>query len=118
MWWPGHIPAGVQYGEMMSHIDCWATLAAMVGLTPPPADWIDDNGKPIYFDSIDNSSYILGQSQHSARKSWVYIDGAAPARTLTSSPGRYAGQDNGWVLSLIEPVMLEFDQTLMKYPKT
>ena len=36
MWWPGNIPAGARYGEMMSHIDCWSTLAAMVGLTPPP----------------------------------------------------------------------------------
>ena len=43
---------------MMSHIDCWATLAKMVGLTPPPhGAWIDDNGKPIYFDSIDDSVY-------------------------------------------------------------
>src|SRR5262245_15538067 len=30
MWWPGHIQAGARYDEMMSHIDCWATLAAMV----------------------------------------------------------------------------------------
>ncbi len=179
MWWPGHIPAGAQYGEMMSHIDCWATLAAMVGLTPPPHDWVGNDGKPIYFDSIDNSAYILGKAAHSARKSWIYIDGeifqgaradiggdpkepwvnvawkylytakdswlgaaadlgsigatynltmdpfekydmtfngAAPTRTLTSSPGRYSGQDNGWVLSLVEPVMLEFDQTIIKYP--
>ena len=66
----------VQYGEMMSHIDCWSTLAAMVGLTPPPhGEWKDNNGKPIYFDSIDNSAYILGKSQHSARNSWIYIDG-------------------------------------------
>ena len=36
MWWPGKIPAGVHYDEMMSHIDAWPTLAAMVGLTPPP----------------------------------------------------------------------------------
>ena len=27
MWWPNHIPAGVHYDEMMSHIDAWATLA-------------------------------------------------------------------------------------------
>jgi len=27
MWWPSHIPAGVRYDEMMSHIDAWATLA-------------------------------------------------------------------------------------------
>jgi arylsulfatase len=72
MWWPGHIPAGGQYGEMMSHIDCWATLAALVGLTPPPhGAWVGNDGKPIYFDSIDNSAYILGKAKHSARKTWV-----------------------------------------------
>jgi arylsulfatase A-like enzyme len=179
MWWPNHIPAGVQYGEMMSHIDAWATLAAMVGLKPPPHDWVGNDGKPIYFDSIDNSAYILGKAPHSTRNSWVYIDGenfmgvradiggdpqepwvhiawkylytakdswlgaeanlgsigaiynltmdpyekydmtfngAAPARVLTSSPGRYAGQDNGWALSLLEPVILDFDKTIIKYP--
>jgi len=179
MWWPGHIPAGVQYGEMMSHIDCWATLAAMVGITPPPHDWVDNNGKGIYFDSIDNSAYILGKAEHSARTTWVYIDGetfqgvradvrgdpnepwvniawkylytakdswlgveanlgaigalynltmdpyekydmifngAAPARVLTSSPGKYAGQDNGWVMALIGPVIEDFDKSIMKYP--
>ncbi len=180
MWWPNHIPAGAQYGEMMSHIDCWSTLAAMAGLTPPPhGEWKDNNGKPIYFDSIDNSAYILGKAQHSARKSWVYIDGeifqgvradiggdpqetwvniawkylytakdswlgptqnlgsigalynltmdpyekydmifngAAPMRALSSSPGKYSGQDNGWALSLLEPVILEFDQSIIKYP--
>jgi hypothetical protein len=61
---------------MMSHIDCWATLASMVGLTPPPhGAWTDNDDKPIYFDSIDNSAYILGKAKHSARKSWVYING-------------------------------------------
>jgi len=179
MWWPNHIQAGAQFNEMMSHIDAWATLASMVGLTPPPHDWVGNDGKPIYFDSIDNSAYILGKSQHSARKSWIYIDGevfngarvdigddpkepwvniawkylytakdswlgseanlgaigatynltmdpyekydmtfngAAPARVLTTSPGRYAGQDNGWVLALIEPAILDFDKSIMKYP--
>ena len=76
MWWPGKIPAGAHYGEMMSHIDCWSTLAAMAGITPPPhGEWKDNNGKPIYFDSIDNSAYILGKAEHSARKSWVFING-------------------------------------------
>ena len=61
---------------MMSHIDCWSTLAAMAGITPPPTgEMKDNNGKPIYFDSIDNSAYILGKAQHSARRSWVYING-------------------------------------------
>jgi arylsulfatase len=179
MWWPNHIPAGAQYNEMMSHIDSWATLAAMVGLTPPPHDWVGNDGKPIYFDSIDNSAYILGKASHSARTSWIYIDGenlegvradiggdpnepwvhiawkylltakdswlgaksdlgsigalynltmdpyekydmifngAAPARVLTSSPGKYSGEDNGWALSLIYPPLIDFDKSIIKYP--
>lgn len=40
----------------------------------------------------------------------------SPSRVQTSSPGRYAGQDNGWVGALIGPVMLEFDQSVIKYP--
>src|SRR5262245_30735648 len=180
MWWPGHIPAGAQYGEMMSHIDCWATLASMVGLTPPPhGEWKDNNGKSIYFDSIDNSAYILGKAKHSARDSWVYIDGenfmgarfdiggdpnnddvhiawkylytakdswlgptqnlgsigalynltmdpfekydmvfngAMASRLPKTSPGQYAGEDNGWVLALIYPVILDFDKSIVKYP--
>src|SRR5262249_10378417 len=46
------------------------------GLTAPPhGAWTGNDGKPIFFDSIDNSAYILGQAKHSARRSWVYIDG-------------------------------------------
>ncbi|MBV8111707.1 MAG: hypothetical protein JO012_18270, partial [Hyphomicrobiales bacterium] len=180
MWWPGKIPAGVTYYEMMSHIDAWPTLAVMAGLKPPPhGEWQGNDGKPIYFDGIDNSDYILGKAPHSARKSWVYIDGeifqgvradiggdpqepwlniawkavytakdswlgstanlgsiyalynltmdpfekydmffngAAPTRTLTSSPGRYAGEDNGWSFSLLQPVMVDFDKSIIKYP--
>ena len=36
---------------------------------------MDNDGKPIYFDSIDNSAYIMGKSPHSARTSWMYMDG-------------------------------------------
>jgi arylsulfatase A-like enzyme len=179
MWWPGHIPAGATYGEMMSHIDCWSTLAVMSGLTAPPhGEWKDNNGKPIYFDSIDNRAYILGKAPHSARMSWIYINGenfggtrtdinggpnepwihmawkyidsakdswlgvqaplgaigalynltmdpyekydmifngAAATRVLTSSPGRYAGQDNGWAGALVSATILEFDNSIMKY---
>jgi len=180
MWWPGHIPADVVYHDMMSHIDCWATLASMVGLTPPRhGEWVDNNGKPIYFDSIDNSAYILGKAKHSARKSWIYINGEAlgavradigddpnnpdvniawkyvytakdtwlgptlnsggiaalynltmdpfekydmvfngamASRFPKNSPGQYAGMDNGWVLSLIQPVLVEFDKSIVDFP--
>ena len=48
----------------------------MAGIAPPPhGEWQDNNGKPIYFDSIDNSAYVLGKAQHSARNAGVYIDG-------------------------------------------
>ena len=180
MWWPNHIPAGAVYHEMMSHIDCWATLASMVGLTPPPhGAWKDNNGKPIYFDSIDNSAYILGKSKHSARKSWIYINGetlgavradigddpetpdlniawkavytakdtwlgpvaplgglsavycltmdpfekydmffngAMATRLPTNSPGKWSGQDNGWSIALIQPVLIEFDKSIVDFP--
>jgi arylsulfatase len=180
MWWPGHISAGVHHGEMMSHIDAWPTLAAMAGITPPPhGEWKDNNGKPIYFDGFDNSDYILGKAKHSARNSWIYIDGeifqgaradiggdpnepwvhiawkylytakdswlgvtanlgsigalynltmdpyekydmifngAAPYRVLSSSPGKYSGEDNGWALALLAPVIVDFDKSIIKYP--
>jgi len=33
-----------------------------------------------------------------------------------TSPGRYAGQDNGWAFALLEPVIVDFDKSVMKYP--
>jgi hypothetical protein len=44
------------------------------------------------------------------------FNGAAPTRTLTSSPGRYSGQDNGWAAALADEVMLEFDKSIIKHP--
>ncbi|MGP0002854.1 MAG: hypothetical protein ACLPKW_34665 [Acetobacteraceae bacterium] len=180
MWAPGKIPSGARYGEIMSHIDLWATLATMVGLTPPPhGAWTDNDGKPIYFDSVDNSAYIIGKERHSARTSWIYVDGesfagvradigddpsntdlhiawkylytakdtwlgpqanlgaigstynltmdpfekydmtfngAVSTRLPTTSPGRYVGYDNGWAISLLAPVIMEFDKSIVDFP--
>ena len=44
------------------------------------------------------------------------FNGAAPARVLTTSPGRYAGQDNGWALGLLYQPLLDFDKSVMKFP--
>jgi hypothetical protein len=129
--------------------------------------------------TIDNSAYILGRAKHSARRSWVYIDGesfmgarvdiggdpnnpdvniawkylwtakdtwlgmeqnlgaigalynltmdpfekydmtfngAVTARLPQASPGKYAGQDNGWVLALIIPTVMEFNKSIVDYP--
>ncbi len=164
---------------MMSHIDCWATLATMVGLIAPPhGAWTDNDGKPIYFDSIDNSAYVMGKAKHSARTSWIYVNGenfggarsdvgdgpegdiriawkelftakdtwlgpkqdlgaigsyynltmdpfekydmtfngAVSTRMPTTSPGRYAGYDNGWVISLLSVPIMEFDKSIVDFP--
>jgi arylsulfatase len=180
MWAPGKIPAGLVLNEMMSHMDVWPTTAAMVGLkSPTKGETMDNNGKPIYFDGVDNSAYVMGKAQHSARDSWIYIDGenfngvradiggdpdapwlriawkmvytskdtwmgpelnmgavpsiynltmdpfekydmtfngAAPTRNPTSSPGRYAGMDNGWAASLLDLPLQEFNKSIIKYP--
>ena len=44
------------------------------------------------------------------------FNGAMSYRLASSSPGKYSGQDNGWVLSLIYPPLIEFDKSIIKYP--
>ena len=44
------------------------------------------------------------------------FNGAVPNRIQTTSPGRYAGEDNGWAASLIYPMVIDFDKSIMKYP--
>ena len=46
----------------------------------------------------------------------MIFNGAMSTRALTTSPGRYAGQDNGWVGGIIGQVMLDFDETVIKFP--
>ena len=177
MWAPGKIPARTVLHEMMSHMDVWPTTAAMVGLkSPTKGETLDNSGKPIYFDGIDNSAYVTGKAKHSARDSWIYIDGetfqgmradidnepdvriawkylwtskdtwlgaeqnlgaigstynltmdpyekydmmfngAVSTRNPTTSPGRYAGMDNGWVFSLVDIPLTEFNKSIVKYP--
>ena len=44
------------------------------------------------------------------------FNGAVSTRQPTNSPGKYAGEDNGWAVSLIYPVLIEFDKSIIKYP--
>jgi len=41
---------------------------------------------------------------------------AMSSRLPKTSPGDWTGQDNAWVLSLVYPALIEFDQSIMKYP--
>ena len=44
------------------------------------------------------------------------FNGAVATRNPTSSPGRYAGMDNGWAISLSDIPLSEFNQSIVKYP--
>ena len=44
------------------------------------------------------------------------FNGAVSRRTATTSPGRYAGEDNGWATALFSEVIVEFDKSIIKYP--
>ena len=44
------------------------------------------------------------------------FNGATPTRVLSTSPGKYPGQDNGWALALIYPAIVDFDKSIMKFP--
>ena len=167
---PGRIAAGTVKHGMMSHMDVWPTTAAMAGLkTPSNGEYQGNDGKPIFFDGIDNSAYVMGKAEKSARTEWIYIEGldfqavrwnqwkfmftakdawlgpdmelggipavynlqmdpgeqydmtfngAAPriAGQISTSPGRYAGFDNGWSLGYMTAIVNQFNETLKKYP--
>ena len=44
------------------------------------------------------------------------FNGAVSTRLPTTSPGRYVGYDNGWAISLLAPVIMEFDKSIVDFP--
>jgi arylsulfatase len=46
----------------------------------------------------------------------MVFNGAVATRSTTTSPGRYAGMDNGGELSLLQPVSTEFDKSIVDFP--
>lgn len=45
------------------------------------------------------------------------FNGAAPTRgDLKTSPGRFSGEDHGWICALVQPYMFQFFSELVKYP--
>lgn len=55
---------------MMTLTEQWSTLAGMAGIEPAPhGGRKKGNGKPIYFDSINDSACVLGKARDSVRRS-------------------------------------------------
>jgi arylsulfatase len=46
----------------------------------------------------------------------MVFNGAAAVRMTTTSPGRWAEQDNGWVLTVVTPVVMEFNKSIVDFP--
>jgi hypothetical protein len=61
----------------------------------------------------ETSSTLIATT--SQRRSLLSI-AAVAARLPQPSPGKYAGQDNGWVLALIYPALIEFDKSIIEFP--
>jgi arylsulfatase len=46
----------------------------------------------------------------------LVFNGAVSTRMTTTSPGRYAGMDNGWALGLAQVVLMEFNKSIVDFP--
>jgi hypothetical protein len=46
----------------------------------------------------------------------MMFNGGVSTRLPTTSPGRYAGEDNGWAFSLVYVPLTAFDTSIKKYP--
>jgi hypothetical protein len=45
----------------------------------------------------------------------IFFNGAVSARTTRTSPGKYAGEDNGWAISLLDEALMQFNRSIVKY---
>jgi arylsulfatase len=46
----------------------------------------------------------------------MFFNGAVSVRSTTNSPGKYAGEDNGWAISLLDEALMQFNRSIVKYP--
>jgi arylsulfatase A-like enzyme len=72
MWAPGKIPAAARYGEMMSHIDLWSTLATMAS-------------RSISIASTTAPTSQARRSTRRARRGFMSTARPSPAPALTSA---------------------------------
>lgn len=46
----------------------------------------------------------------------MLFNGAVSSRPAGPSPGKWAGQDNGWAAALIVPVVMKFNKSIVDFP--
>ncbi|WP_343705164.1 arylsulfatase [Flavobacterium sp.] len=77
--WPGHIKPGAVTNELMSHNDWIPTLASIAGepdIVNKLLKGYNANGKTykVHLDGYDQSSFLLGKTEKSARDKFFYTD--------------------------------------------
>lgn len=77
--WPGVIKPGIVTNEIMSHNDWFPTLCAVAGEPEIVSKMINGytaNGKfyKVHLDGYDQSSFLRGNSEKSARNKFMYAD--------------------------------------------
>jgi arylsulfatase len=50
------------------------------------------------------------------RYDMIFNGAEGSSNNLKTSPGRYAGQDNGWTAALFSEALTRFDESIIKYP--
>ena len=77
--WPGHIKPGTITNELMSHNDWIPTLASIAGepdIVNKLLKGYNANGKnyKVHLDGFDQSNFLLGKTEKSARDKFFYTD--------------------------------------------
>ncbi len=77
--WPGHFPEGVTLNGIVSHEDWLPTFAAIAGapdIKEKLKDGVELNGRKYrnYIDGYNQLDYLMGRSQESARKEFIYVN--------------------------------------------
>jgi arylsulfatase len=68
--WPGHVPAGRLANGIQAHMDLFPTLASAAGVEDVAAKVLKEKNQVL--DGLDNLAYWTGESDESARNSFLY----------------------------------------------
>jgi arylsulfatase len=89
--WPGKFPAGENRNGIVSHEDWLPTFAAIAG-NPNVADQLRSgvtlNGRSYknYIDGANQLDYLMGNSEESARKGFIYVNDGGEVAALRYGP--------------------------------
>ncbi|NVB83520.1 MAG: arylsulfatase [Kofleriaceae bacterium] len=109
--WPGHIKPGTVYKELFAALDWMPTLVELAG--GPQGDGLKkeiEAGRypgivKTTLDGVNQTAYLTGQSQKSARDFFFYFSGATPSAVRYKNWKMYYNMSEpgaeGWIMPLV-----------------